>query len=243
MTLLLLSNLCYASPDNYKNGWHWYNEIHEKKNNHQKISASNHLSPLQRLKMLRTQTDELRAKAIMSGKVADIAMYKRAQDMWITLATKFTIGWQKMLIEHPELDYNLAHPSENNLSSIIQKQQHMREHNSVTTFSKKYGLILFYREGNQVDRLYVSNVRLFSKSNYISALFAPIPNQVKKDSETNDVGGYLLKAHALGIYHFPSLVAVDPISTKHFVLGYGYMSIEEMEKRIFDISQNWKPNF
>src|SRR3990167_8660165 len=96
-------------------GWHWYNEtpFQKNKNNPNKINQEKlyqqflQLPYSVQLKILQEATEELKDKAVLTGNVNDIAIYKRAQDMWVNKATLFTVGWEKMLLLHPDLDYSL----------------------------------------------------------------------------------------------------------------------------------------
>lgn len=245
---------CFAN-DNNPVGWHWYNEQivkkpdKSKKDQNKSYQVFLQLTPSEQLKILQHVTEELRDKAVLTGNVADIANYKRAQDMWVAKATKFTVGWQRMLLENPSLNYALQYSHENALAPIMQQQEHQVQNDAISNLAKNNGLLVFYRPGNQIDLMFVKLMQSFSKSHQIAVLFSSEGVSDKKLSNTSldninsHADNNFEHAHALGVYYFPAVLLVNPKSHNYKIVSYGYLSQDELEKRLLSISDHWKPDF
>lgn len=222
-------------------GWHWYNEPiqikkkKDKKQDQRLVQAFQSLPAEGQLKILQMATRELKAKAILTGKVSDIASYKRAQDFWVQKASDFSVGWEKMLLLNPSLDYSIKHTHENGFIDLSLKKQHAKEKQAARELSKENGLILFYRSKEKGDLRFKKTVERYATSNH----FAWIPVSVDQGKETKG----RLKANALGIHYFPALMLVNPITKKKQIVSYGFKAESEIEERMLKIKNNWKTDF
>lgn len=243
--MISISVYSLASDNTQAAGWHWYNEKNRVTSGKKKhIEKFKKLPPLIQLKILKHETEELKAKAILSGDVTDIANYKRAQDMWVEMATRFSVGWQRMLVENPDLDYSFKHPSQNNLVPIMLNIQKEKENDVVKKISKTHALILFYKGSDKTDNILCKNVRSFSnayKFSYLEVSEDGFKAEGSGPRTRIDLNGE--KARFLGINHFPALVLTDLKKKKSAVIGYGYFSQEEIPQRIYKVVTGWSPTF
>lgn len=236
-----------ADDINRMSGWHWYNEKSDKKEKKPRETlylAFKSLSATEQLKILQQATEELRAKAVLSGKVSDITRYKQAQDMWVDKASAFTVGWERMLLAHPELNYSLRYPNQNRLAPVVQQERHAQEQAAIHKLAKRYSLILFYQGKNQSDQLLAPMIQQFAEANHWALLAVSVDGKsasVFKNTGRFDRGH--IKANALGVRYFPALLLVDPKNSFHQVISYGFVSINELSERILNIVNGWKPNF
>ena len=210
--LLLICNsaLAIASTSNNTVGWHWYNQpVHKKPSQkhqtNQALKAFNQLSPAAQLKLLQEATKNLRDKAVLSGRVSDITAYKQAQDFWVNKARRFTVGWEKMLLQHPGLNYALRHPHANALAPVMAAQQHKKEDEAIAQLSQSMGLLLFYRGSQQGDVMFASVVKHYAQSHHLAVM------SIAVDSKQQ----LLMKAMQLGVRYFPALVLVNPKTGQH----------------------------
>lgn len=251
LSILLLTSSSLLASTVSPVGWHWYNEKPFQKNKHKsKIQKPDvlyqeflQLPSDQQLKILQTATTELKDKAVLTGNVADIANYKRAQDFWVSKATLFTVGWEKMLLENPNLDYSLKHSHENVLAPVMQQKTLQRENKAISIIAKQNGMMLFYRGNNKADLMFVKVCFDFSKQHHIALLLvsentpSPAINAPTRfDFNDNH-------AKALGINYFPALLLVNPKTSSHQIIGYGFMSESELSRRFLNIEDNWRPDF
>ena len=245
MTLIAFSG--FANAQKALVGWHWYNEPVKKQIKKRRddtlIKAFNQLSPLQQLKILQMATNNLRAKAVLTGKVSDIATYKQAQDFWVSRATQFTVGWEKMLLAHPELNYGLQFSHENALAPIMQRDQHAREDGAIARLALNNGLLLFYRGKNKEDQLFTKVVSRYSKRHHLIVIPVSVDGVLSSAFENSRQAGGMQKARALGIRYFPALVLVNPTTNRHKIVSFGFKSEDELSDRLLKISDGWKAEF
>lgn len=240
----------YAATQEYNPvGWHWYNETpiqKEKKENKKDnplYKAFLNLSPSQQLKILQHATTELRDKAILTGNVNDIANYKRAQDLWVSKATAFTVGWQKMLLDHPELNYSLQYSHENALAPIMQQHEHNLQNEAISNLAKNNGLLVFYRADKKPDQLFAALMKSFSQNYHISVMLVSEDDSKNSSNPNIRVDKNFEHAHALGVNYFPAVLLVNPRLGTYKIVSYGYHSKDELASRLLSISDNWKPDF
>lgn len=247
ITLLLLSTQVVAMPKDMSAsvGWHWYNETHSIQHKDTRMfQAFSQLSASDRLKVLQQATRELRAKAVLSGKVSDIADYKRAQDMWVNKATKFTVGWERMLLAHPELNYGLKYSNENIMAPVMLQHQHMLEKEAIRKIAQEYGLLYFYRGARKQDILMAKFVRQFAKLYKIHLIPVSVDGhsvEIFNHKEYFDVDD--VKSSALQVHYFPALVLVNPKKGSHQIISYGLKSQNELAERFLNIERHWKADF
>ena|SRR3990167_2670346 len=248
MIFLIPANVI-ADTENSVIGWHWYNEQPIQKNQDSKKQLDilykqfQVLPASEQLKILQIATDELKDKAVLTGNVNDIANYKRAQDFWVSKATMFSVGWERMLLEHPELNYSLQYSHENALSPVMQQQEHEDQNEAISSIAKQNGIMLFYRGDNKADLLFLKVCSDFSRRYHIALLLVSenIPTNISNIQSRFDSNH--IRANALNISYFPALLLVNPKNGSHQIIGYGFMSADEIAKRFLEIQDNWKPSF
>jgi conjugal transfer pilus assembly protein TraF len=241
---LLIIISAEASYDNNTIGWHWYNEPAKKENQSNNLEATfQNLAPTEQLKILQEVTDNLKDKAILSGNVSDIAAYKKAQDFWVNKATNFTVGWEKMLLLHPELDYSLQHPHENALEPLVENVEHAKEDQAIAEVAKTSGLLFFYRGANTGDLLFAHIIRNYAAIHNISLLPVSVDGVFSPEFKNNHSDDGQQKAQAIGLNYFPALVLVNPNTGTHQIISYGFKSSDELSERLLKISNGWQPNF
>lgn len=253
-------------------GWHWYNEPLKKKksdrlptdNNAEKrekaeknrrmtekqalssdawVTAFHQLPPLQQLRLLQAVTAERRVKAVLSGKVEDIAAYKAAQDFWVRRATAFTVGWEQMLLRYPDRDYSLTYSHQNFLAPIMQNTRHQAENRAIATLRKNHGLLFFYRGGMPEDRLFSGIVHRFAEKYHFSVMPVSVDGQTTRDFPESRQDTQQKKAAAVGVRFVPALVLVNPAQQRTQIVSYGAQSESDLAARLWRLANHWQPGF
>lgn len=246
--LSFISQICFANEPPLV-GWHWYNEPKNETDKDKKIKIKQNilifsqLSPSKQLKILKEATENLKAKSILSGKVGDIAAYKRAQDFWVSKATQFTIGWERMLLQNPELNYSLKFSHENAMAPVMQKEMHDREKRAVSALSKNNGFIFFYRGKNKGDRMFSTILSRYSKKYHFPLIPVSVDGVLSPAFHNSQQLQEMGKASALGVRYFPALVLVNPLKQQHEIVSYGFKSEDELSNRLLKIADGWKAEF
>ena len=250
---LLFALLCFITTRSVAEdppaliGWHWYNapvkHPRKKRRPNALMNAFHRLSAQQQLTLLQRATNNLKAKAILSGTVADISAYKKAQDFWIARATRFTVGWEQMLLAHPELNYSLQFPHENALASISQHREHAQEAQAVTQLAKTNGLLFFYRGKNKGDQFFSTIVQRYARRYQLSVLPVSVDGVLSHAFPVTRHTKGRANARRLGIRYFPALVLVNPETHQHALVSYGFKSEDELSERLLRIADGWKAGF
>jgi len=245
--LILFTSISHVSAKDDVVGWHWYNEPltpkKEKKHADHLMRAFQHLSPSKQLKVLQMATNNLLDRAILTGKVSDITAFKEAQDFWVGKSTRFTVGWEIMLLAHPKLNYALSHPHENAYAPIMERSKSDREEKAIAKLSQKNGLLFFYRGKNKGDVRFSKTIQQFSKAHQFVLISVSVDGVASPLFQKSRADFGLEKAHALGIHYFPALVLVNPSTSQHSVVSYGFKSEEELSDRFLKIEDGWQPEF
>ncbi len=221
-------------------GWHWYNEIYPKNERNQKqvMKDMKKGSAIFQMSMLRRAVREAKAKAILYPTKSNIRVYLILQNFVMSKAALFTQVWKKTLLDYPELDYSILHPTQNSAQHILYAERSRKEDEVINSFSKKYGLLFFYRGNSSLDQALAPTIESFSKKHNISLLPVSVDGKNLPVFDTNHVDNG--QAEKLGIKHFPALVLVDPKDQKILPLNYGYISSSELRRRFLQVATNFQ---
>jgi len=233
-------------------GWHWYNEVYpvkyedkkDKENIEIKKNKKNKKSAMEQMLMLRKTVQEAKAKAILYPTVENMRSYLILQNFVTNQAGLFTQAWKKTLLEYPELDYSIFHPTQNSAQHIISAENSKKEKEAIRSFSRKYGLFFFYRGNNLLDQALAPIIYSFSKENNISLIPISVDGKlIDIFSSNHTYNGQTVnngQAENLGIKYFPALILVDPKNRKVIPINYGFISDSELRRRFLQIATEFK---
>jgi conjugal transfer pilus assembly protein TraF len=260
--LFILSVLCIPEAASAKEavGWHWYNEIYpeiktyeknekdenkergEKDKKHEKYGKNKKEdSAMNQIVFLRQVVQEAKAKAILYPSEENMRSYLILQNFVMNQANRFAHVWKKTQLDYPELDYSVLHPVQNSAQHVLYLSVHNRENEAIKTFSKKYGLLFFYRGNNPLDQELAPTIESFSRENNISLIPVSIDGkklEVFGSFEMNQIDSG--QAERLGIKYFPALILVDPKNQKVRPLNYGFISDSDLRRRFLQVATDFK---
>lgn len=240
LTILVISKPAWAKD---AVGWHWYNEIyHEDKKDEKNKGAiqknKKESSATLQMALLRKAVREAKARAILYPTVENMRSYLILQNFVTNQAGLFTQIWKKTLLEYPELDYSVLHPTQNNAQHVLYAETSRREAEAIKAFGEKYGLLFFYRGNNPLDQELASTIESFGKDNNISLIPVSVDGKNLEVFATSHADNG--QAEKLGIKYFPALVLVDPKNQKVQPLNYGFISDSELRRRFLQIATNFR---
>ena len=234
--ILLIIQKSYALEDSsFANGWYWGkdeavpNKPKERISNTKKILKPN-ISHTEVLKEISTQVEELKAKAMIEPTVDNVSNYIRAQNKVVNMASQFSAGWQKAMLEHPALNFTALNPTNNYAKQIIEKENKNTLNHSVQEFSQSHGLLFFYAGKKSLDTFQSKIVREFSATNNIAVVAIAIDkasNQYFQNSSPDNG-----RAKKLGITVTPALIALNVQNKETQPLAFGVASESEIEVQI-----------
>lgn len=242
--------LCWETPVFAKEaiGWHWYNEIYpenkedkkdeKNRSNERNKKESKEKSAMLQMALLRQTVREAKARAILYPTEENMRSYLILQNFVMGQANMFTHIWEKTLLDYPELDYSVLHPTQNNAQHVIYAEIRKKELEAISAFSKKYGLLFFYRGNNPLDQELAPTIESFSKDNNISLIPVSIDGKNLEVFATSHADGG--QAEKLGIKYFPALILVDPKNQKVKPLNYGFISDSDLRRRFLQVATDFQ---
>jgi len=176
---------------------------------------------------------ELKAKAILEPSPGNVTAYIRFQREQLDRASLFSDVWQRAIWQHPDLDYTLQRPV-----STLGKRQWQDARSSerdavMARLSERYGLFYFFAQScgacevmspivQGVAATWHVTVRAISTDGGPSRHF---PNYTV---ETNQRARMGLEPKVT-----PAVVLWDAAKSRAIPIGYGVMSADELQDRIY----------
>lgn len=191
------------------------------------------IAATQQIEAITAQLRELKARAILYPTADNITAYIRFQRAQLDRASTFSDVWQRAIWQDPNLDYTLQRP----VGALAKKQwQDARsaERDAVmASFSKRYGLFYFFAQTcgacevmspivrSVADRWNIT-VRAISTDGGPSRHF---PNYKVENGQRPYMG--------LEPIITPALVIWDSVAKRPIPIGYGVISADELQDRIY----------
>jgi conjugal transfer pilus assembly protein TraF len=176
---------------------------------------------------------ELKAKAILEPTPANVAAYIRFQREQLDRASLFSDVWQRAIWQDPELDYTLQRPV-----STLGKRQWQDDRNAerdaaMARLSQRYGLFYFFAQGcgacevmSPIVQGVASRWRITVRA--ISTDGGPSRHFPGYTVETNQRARLGLEPKIT-----PAVVLWDALKGQAIPIGYGVMSADELQDRIY----------
>ncbi|CAL7962383.1 conjugal transfer pilus assembly protein TraF [Gammaproteobacteria bacterium] len=223
-------------------GWHWYNEIYPEKGMDKKNKKE--ISAVIQMNALRQAVREAKDRAILYPTEENMRSYLILQNFVVDKAAFFTQIWKRTLLEYPELDYSILHPTQNSAQHIIYAETRRKEDEAIRDFGKTYGMFFFYRGDNPLDQALAPIVESFSRENRISLVPISMDGKILEIFATGQNGKVSQvdygQAKKLGIRYFPALILVDPKNQKIVPINYGFISDAELRRRFLQVASNFR---
>lgn len=226
-------------------GWQFYNlPEKEKERKAKKVQQSVQpvVSPptdLQRMQYLQKQLEEAKATAIMNPTADNVAQYKVYQDYFVELSTRFSSAWEEMLLKYPQLDYNLKNSFYNATAPIKAAEERKAQSEAIQIVNQQYGVFFFYRGSEALDNKLAEVVKGFSEQYDLTIMPISVDGKVSNvypQSKFNQ--GH---AEKMGIKHFPAIYLVNPKKNEYKPLAYGFITQDDLARRVLNVITNFKP--
>lgn len=176
---------------------------------------------------------ELKAKAILEPTPANVTAYIRFQREQLDRASLFSDVWQRAIWQDPELDYTLQRPV-----STLGKRQWQDDRNAtrdaaMARLSQRYGLFYFFAQScgacevmSPIVQGVASRWRITVRA--ISTDGGPSRHFPDYRVETSQRARLGLEPKIT-----PAVVLWDALKNRPIPIGYGVMSADELQDRIY----------
>lgn len=233
-----VTNIEASWRDDHERGWHWYEgneEENEKKREEIHINSTPVMSYADKLKKYREDGEELRAKAVLERTPESVrALMTWEKSMWNNAET-FGSMWQAVLRENPEFDYSVTHPTSQYSRHLYLDEQKKKVKLAIDALKRKYGLVFFFKESCAYCHAMAPIVAsMASRHGFILhgiSLDGSKLNEIPVSSTDNGL------SQRFNVTMVPAIYAVDPKSGEYFPIATGAISEQEIEERIFQISE------
>jgi len=186
-------------------------------------------SATSQLDAITAQLRELKAKAILEPTPANVTAYIRFQREQLDRASLFSDVWQRAIWQDPELDYTLQRP----VSTQWQDARSAERNAVMAQLGARYGLFYFFAQScgacevmspivQSVASTWHIAVRAISTDGGPSRHF---PNYTVETNQRTRMG--------LEPKVTPAVVLWDALKGQAIPIGYGVMSADELQDRIY----------
>lgn len=222
-------------------GFLWYNLPKEPVSKPEKKSKNipfSKLSYSQRDEILSFWTMEALHRARQTKSVEDMRTFLALKNYWLSESSEFSSLFQKTMLLHPELDYNVTHPTSSIGTKLLDEQRQLKRDFKIKQLSKSHGLLFFYRGNSPYDRKQIPIIH--ELANRYGLYVMPVSIDGKGldafDNALVDRG----QADKLDVHFFPALILVNPKSGSHSPVAFGLTTEDVLQKRLYDVATNFK---
>lgn len=228
---MLFATVGYAESffDSSARGWHWYEKEPKEVPSIQLEKSQVIQDPNLRMEQLQQEVKKSLNLAILEPNNKNIINYIKLQEKLMNQSERFSQNWQKVLFTHPELDYSIKHPVNQSALHIYHAENQKNNEEKIKAMAKEYGLIFFYKGGCNYCKEFVPVVKDFAQRFNWEVLGITLDG-IKLDGIRSQFDNGISKS--LGITVVPSLIAIHPSTKEQIPVAYGFISQQEMEKRI-----------
>lgn len=240
MILLYLSSfiaqLAFAEQpffNDHEKGWHWYDDPKEE-DNFDNDDESISYDPIDQMNTLHETVKRSLDQAILNPTKENVKNYIILQQKVTNQSKLFSNSWKEVLLENPELDFSLKHPTNNTAKMLESDQTNAIQNEVISRFARHSGLFFFYRSTCPYCRAFAPILKNFSEEHHIkviaistNGIFLPeFPHSYTNQGQ----------AEKFNVRVEPALFSVNPYTKKAIPVSYGLLSEEDLKKRILEIA-------
>jgi conjugal transfer pilus assembly protein TraF len=212
---------------------YWFYCTRPKPPERDEASAPPAASATERLDAVTAELRELKARAILEPTAANVTAYIRFQREQLDRASLFSDVWQRAIWQDPELDYTLQRPVSTLGKRQWQDARSAERDAAMARLSQRYGLFYFFAQScgacevmspivQSVAATWRITVRAISTDGGPSRQF---PNYTVETNQRTRMG--------LEPKVTPAVVLWDAANGRAVPIGYGVMSADELQDRIY----------
>lgn len=228
---LIITN-SYANDhyfDSKPQGWHWYENPVDQKNDDEEFT-----DPLDQMNAENKAMLRALYTARKNPTKENVKNYIAMQNTTTGEARKFSHVWEAVLLENPELNYAIKHPTNNYARMVEEDGLRKKEEDAIHALAQVSGLFFFYRSTCPYCRAFAPTVKQFADQYGIKVI--PITTDGIALPEFPNSRINQGQAEAFQVRVEPALFAVNPYTHKAIPITYGLISIADLKRRILDLA-------
>jgi conjugal transfer pilus assembly protein TraF len=190
-------------------------------------------SAVEQLDAVTAELRELKARAIIDPTPANVTAYIRFQRRQLDQAALFSDVWQRAIWQDPDLDYTLQRPVSTLGKRQWQDNRKAERDAAMRGLSQRYGLFYFFAQSCAACEVMSPIVRSVTTTwgitvRAISTDGGPSRHFPNYTVETNQRARMGLEPKVT-----PAVVLWDAAKSRAIPIGYGVMSADELQDRIY----------
>jgi len=190
-------------------------------------------SAVEELDAVTAELRELKARAIIDPTPANVTAYIRFQRRQLDQAALFSDVWQRAIWQDPDLDYTLQRP----VSSLGKRQwqdSRKAERDAVMRgLSQRYGLFYFFAQSCAACEVMSPIVRSVTATWHIEVRAISTDGGPSRHFQNYTVETNQRTRMGLEPKVTPAVVLWDAAKSRAIPIGYGVMSADELQDRIY----------
>ena len=189
------------------------------------------------LETVTAELRELKAKAILEPSTANVSAYIRYQRAQLDRASLFGDVWQRAVWQTPDLDYTLERPVGTIAKQSWLDTRKVERDASLDRLSERYGLFYFFASTCAPCRVMSPIVKAVADTHHITV------RAISTDGGPSETfGRYTVETDqrarmGLGDRTTPAVVLFDSVTRQAIPIGYGILAADELQDRIFLLTQ------
>lgn len=222
-------------------GFLWYNLPKEEKRQDKPQAKGvpfESLSYSERDAVLEFWTMEALHKARQTKSLEDMKAFIILKNYWLGESTEFAHLFQKALLDSPELDYNVTHPTSSIGTKLLDEQRELKRNAYLKQLSKTHGLMFFYRGESPYDIKQIPILTEFAQKHGLALMPVSVDGKGLDRFEQAVVDNG--QADKLGVHFFPAILMVNPKTGKYAPVAFGLTTGDVLKKRLYDVATNFK---
>ncbi len=235
LVMLFPAKHCFADDfySDHAKGWHWYDDPvpvlpkkDEKLPKKQK-DANEIISDAQ--EKIKTALNN----AIVNPSVENVRNYISLQNEMGDRAQKFSSAWRETLLQYPELDYSIDHPTSSVGIQTYNAQESNAKDAAIQQFAKQTGLFFFYKSTCPYCHRFAPILKSFAERNGVTVIAITMDGvSIPEFPDSKIDNGQAAQFH---VTVTPSLFAVNPYTKKAYPVAYGLVSETDIRDAIYRI--------
>lgn len=231
--------ILYAQDNTYfgdhARGWHWYEVQNEALDDSDNDNEDKN-DPIVQMNAIQMMVKRSLDQAILNPTMENVTNYIAIQNEVAERSTRFSKLWQAALLQAPQLDFSLRHPTNNLARQVEVDQENVEEIKAIKKLAHESGLFFFYRSTCPYCRAFAPILKRFTDHYGIQVMpittdGISLPEYPHSYTDKGQSATFQVKVE-------PALFIVNPYNHKAIPVGYGLMSESDLKKRILEIATN-----
>lgn len=232
--LLIWTAKSFAFENGYFNehaqGWHWYKDPKEATDEEDEQN-----NPTVQMNAVRAAVERAKDKMVLHPTKENVKNYIHIQNKISGNAAELSKTWREVLLESPELDFSLVHPTNNVAKQVENDLISKKENVAIKQLVKSSGLFFFYRSSCPYCVRFAPIVKDFAETYGITVI--PITTDGISLQEFPNSYPDQGQAAKFKVKVEPALFIVNPYTHQAIPVSYGLISEAELKRKILAIAE------